>query len=201
MARRTFFSFHYKSDVQRAQVVGQAWMTQDREEVGFFNSSAFEKAERTNPETLKAFLVAEMKGSSVVCVLVGSDTAFRRWVRFETFRGIWDERGLLAVRINGIAGWDRRTAVAGPNPFDLLGISVTENGGAKSVRFIERQTASAQWTFSSDFPKTLPKWRYGSIPAAGSHTLSSLFPIHDWNNNGYSQVGNWIETAAIKAGR
>jgi hypothetical protein len=52
MARRTFFSFHYKPDVFRANVVKYSWVTKDREDAGFFDSSAFEKAQRTDDDTL-----------------------------------------------------------------------------------------------------------------------------------------------------
>ena len=42
MARRTFFSFHYKPDVSRAWVVKNSQIVKDREDAGFLDSSAFE---------------------------------------------------------------------------------------------------------------------------------------------------------------
>jgi len=201
MARRTFFSFHYKPDVQRAQIVKNSWITREREDAGFFDSSAFEKAERTNDDTLKTFLVNAMHGSSVVCVLVGKETADRRWVRYEIQRGIWDERGVLAVRIHTISHFTTGTTTAGPNPLDLLGVFVESSGQDKFVRLIERASSTAKWSYSSDFTKVLPKWAYGSIPSAGSHALSEFFPIYDWSSGGYNRIGSWIETAASKAGR
>jgi MTH538 TIR-like domain (DUF1863) len=127
VARRTFFSFHYIADVQRAEIVKNSWVTQDRKDAGFFNSSAFEKAERTNPDTLKTFLNREMEGASVVCVLVGKDTASRRWVSYEIQRGIWDQRGILAVRIHTISHFTKGTTIAGSNPLDLLGVHVEQS--------------------------------------------------------------------------
>ena len=73
MARYTFFSFHYKPDVTRANVVKNSWVTKDRVDAGFFDSSAFEKAQKTNPDSLKSFLNKEIDGSSVVCALVGAE--------------------------------------------------------------------------------------------------------------------------------
>ncbi|MGY3558469.1 hypothetical protein ACVWXP_001738 [Bradyrhizobium sp. USDA 4463] len=202
MARRTFFSFHYKPDVQRAQVVKNSWVTREREDAGFFDSSAFEAAKRTNDDTLKSFLIKQMHGSSVVCVLVGRETALRRWVRYEIQRGLWDERGILAVRIHTINHFTSGPTTAGPNPLDLLGVYVEQNSsGGKSVYLIERDTTTSGWTYSSDFTKVLPKWPYGNIPATGSHALSSIFSIYDWASAGYNNIGNWIEAAAAKAGR
>lgn len=201
MARRTFFSFHYVPDVQRAQVVKNSWVTREREDAGFFDSSAFEKAKRTNDDTLKAFLIKEMKGSSVVCVLVGAETAHRRWVRYEIQRAIWDERGLLAVRIHTISHFTTGVSKAGPNPLDLLGIYVEIKEGGKYVYLVERTSTSDKWSYSSDFRKVLPKWAYGNIPSPGTHALSSFFPVYDWQPNGYKNIGSWIESAATKAGR
>lgn len=201
MARRTFFSFHYKTDVQRAFIVKNAWVTRDRQDAGFFDSSAFEEAERTDSAALKRFLIGEMKGSSVVCALVGAETALRRWVRFEIQRAIWDERGLMAVRVHSINNFDVKPSVAGPNPFDLLGVYVEKQGEGRSVRLIERWGISEQWSYSSDFVDVLPKWVYGRIPGPGSHALSEVFPVYDWASGGYANIGAWIDDAATQAGR
>ena len=48
MARKTFFSFHYNPDVQRAQVVRKSQFFKDHGEVGFYDASAFEKARNEN---------------------------------------------------------------------------------------------------------------------------------------------------------
>lgn len=201
MARRTFFSFHYKPDVQRAQVVKNSWVTKDREDAGFFDASAMEKAKRTDPDTLRNFLIKQMEGSSVVCALVGAETALRPWVRFEIMRGIWDQRGLLAVRIHTIRNWEQQTTTAGPNPLDLLGVYVESTATGKSVKLIERQAVGSNWSYASDFTRVLPKWPYGAIPQPGSHALSSLFQIYDWSSNGHANIGTWIEKAAQQAGR
>ena len=201
MARRTFFSFHYNADVQRAQVVKNSWVTREREDAGFFDSSAFEKAERTNEDTLKAFLNKAMEGSSVVCALIGNDTASRRWVRYEIQRGVWDARGILAVRIHTISHFTKGTTTAGVNPLALLGVHVEATTTGKSVRLIERTSPSASWVYSSDLTKVLPKWVYGDIPSVGSHPLSEFFTVYDWAPDGYKNIGSWIESAATQAGR
>lgn len=201
MARRTFFSFHYQPDVQRAQVVKQCWVTKEREDAGFFDASAMEKAKRTNPDAIRNFLTKEMEGSSVVCALVGADTALRPWVRFEIMRGIWDQRGLLAVRIHTIKNWQQQTTTAGTNPLDLLGVYVEATATGKSVKLIERASVGSNWQYAAEFTRVLPKWPYGAIPQNGSHALSSLFQLYDWSANGRENIGTWIEIAAKQAGR
>ena len=149
MARRTFFSFHYRPDVSRAWVVKNSQIVKDREDAGFLDSSAFEEAEKENPDSLKRFLRKEMEGSSVVCALVGAETATRPWVRFELLQALWDGRGLLGIRIHNIQDLNRKSAAFGANPFDVLGVYVAE----KKMYLIERISVSDQWTYTIHFQK------------------------------------------------
>jgi hypothetical protein len=198
MARRTFFSFHYKPDVSRAWVVKNSQIVKDREDAGFLDSSAFEEAQRKDPDSLRRFLRKEMEGSSVVCALVGAETARRRWVRFEIMQGIWDERGIFGIRIHTIADLNQKTTTAGPNPFDLLGVYVAE----KKMYFAERASVSDKWTYTTDFGKQmLPKWAYGAIPSNGIYPLSNFFSLRSWSSNAHNEIGGWIETAAKQASR
>ena len=173
-------------------------MVKDRIDAGFLDSSAFEEAQRKDPASLKRFLKKEMDGASVVCVLVGEETALRRWVRFEIMQGVWDGRGLLGVRIHSIANLQRMTAEAGPNPFDLMGVYVND----KKMYFTERNSVSDKWTYTQDFGKEmLPKWAYGSLPSNGTHSLSNFFPLESWSPTAHANIGDWIEAAAKKAKR
>ena len=198
MARRTFFSFHYKPDVTRAQVVKKSQIVKDREDSGFLDSSAFEEAQRKDANSLKKFLRKEMDGSSVVCVLVGAETALRRWVRFEIMQGIWDARGLLGIRIHTIADFNQMTASAGPNPFDLLGVYVND----RKMYFTNRASVLDKWAYTTDFgQQMLPKWAYGPIPGNGTYPLSNFFPMESWSSTAHASIGDWIESAARKASR
>jgi hypothetical protein len=199
MARLTFFSFHYVPDVSRSYVVKNSQVVKDHEDAGFLDSSAFEKAKNENPESLRRFLRKEMDGSSVVCVLIGANTAARPMVRFELLQGLWDGRGLLGIRIHAIKDLDQRTSIAGINPFDVLGVYVADD----KVYLTERVTISDQWTYTTEFAqKVLPKWPYGStLPSSGTHPLSEFFSVYSWSGTAHSMIGDWIETAATKAGR
>jgi len=106
MARRTFFSFHYKPDVSRAWIVRNSWVTKvaqgTREDAGFFDSSVFEASQREGDDALKRFLREGLSNTTVTCVLVGAETCLRRWVRYEIFRSFMRGNGLLAIRIHSL---------------------------------------------------------------------------------------------------
>lgn len=198
MARKTFFSFHYKPDVQRAQVVRKSQFFKDHGDAGFYDASAFEKAKKDDPAALKRFLRKEMQGTSVVCVLVGAETASRRWVRFEVLQALCDGRGLVGVRVHSIADFDGKTAAAGDNPFNLLGVYRKDD----VLQVVERKTVDDKWTYTSDFGKLeLEDWPYtNNLPPVGCTALSEFFSIHSWTNNAHEKIEGWIEAAATQAG-
>ena len=199
MARRTFFSFHYKPDVTRAWVVRNSWVTKvaqgEREDAGFFDSSVFEAKQRESDDVLKMFLREGLKNSTVTCVLVGAKTALRRWVRYEIMRSFVRNNGLLAIRIHSIAGFDKKTCASGSNPFNALAFVVKNN------RLSFKEDMSTGWKPARDG---------GSIPLDDvaydlgnrtNHRLSTLFQIYDWDiDEGFEHLGMWIELAASRAG-
>lgn len=199
MARRTFFSFHYKPDVQRAWVVRNSQFFKEQGDSGFFDSSAFERMKNTDPNFLKRFLRQEIEGSSVVCALIGKETAERRWVRFELLQALFDGRGLLGVRVHGIGDWDGKPSAAGPNPFDLLGVYSVRG----ELRVIERAGVDQPWTYTHDFgQQLLGSWPYSAVPPADGNTaLSHYFRVHDWTDGSHTQIGSWVEAAAVQAKR
>jgi hypothetical protein len=197
MARRVFFSFHYQRDVQRAQVVQQSWVTQpDRETAGFFNNSVFESKQRTSDDALKTFLNEGLKNSSVNCVLAGNQTAWRRWVRYEPLRSFVDGRGIIGISIHSIANLQKQTDSAGTNPLACLGFEIM-NG---TLYF--KECENNQWVWASDV-KSMPadKVVY-KLNGKTNMTFDQLFPSYDWSiNDGYNNLGRWVETAAKMAGR
>jgi hypothetical protein len=198
VARRTFFSFHYKPDVTRAWVVRNSWVTKvsqgEREDAGFFDSSVFEAAQRKGDDVLKQFLREGLKNSTVTCVLVGAQTTLRRWVRYEIFRSFMRGNGLFAVRIHTIAGFDKMQSAKGPNPFNDLAFTVD----GEQVRFKEFMTNG--WQFAQDVGSMSINDVPYNLRAMKNHTLACLFPIYEWaDDDGYNNLGDWTETAADQA--
>ena len=200
MARRTFFSFHYKADVTRAWVVRNSWVTKvaqgERDDAGFFDSSVFEAAQRESDDVLKRFLREGLKNTAVTCVLVGSETGLRRWVRYEILQSFIRGNGLLAIRIHSIPGFEKLTASVGFNPFESLAFAVDGD----VVHFKEYMTTG--WHSPGDVGSMQLGDVVYRLGGRTNHTLGNLFPIYEWDTgNGYKNLGNWIESAAGQAGR
>jgi hypothetical protein len=200
MARRTFFSFHYKPDVTRAWVVRNSWVTKvaqgTREDAGFFDSSVFEASQREGDDALKRFLREGLSNTTVTCVLVGAETCLRRWVRYEIFRSFLRGNGLLAVRIHSLGSLHTPATAAGTNPFECVAFAVDND----QVRFKEIMTTG--WQPARDVGSMPLSDVAYNIGAYTNHTFSCLFPIYEWDSgDGYNNLGSWIEAAAKQAGR
>ncbi|MEF7612994.1 TIR domain-containing protein [Aquincola sp. MAHUQ-54] len=119
MAKRVFFSFHYQDVIDfRANTVRNHWMTKsDREEAGFFDASVWEESEKKGDQALKRLINGALYNTSNTCVLVGSQTYLRPWVRYEIMKSFTRGNHLLGVHINCIKGKDQKLKALGPNPF------------------------------------------------------------------------------------
>ena len=123
MTRRTFFSFHYVPDVWRAWNVRNTWVVRPEDQIsrGFFDSSVFEASKRESDDSLKTFLRKGLGNTSVTCVLAGTETWKRRWVRYEIARSVMKGNGLLTIYIHGVKNKDKETARKGADPLAQMG--------------------------------------------------------------------------------
>ncbi len=162
MARQTFFSFRYKKDNWRAGIVRNSWVTQDRKASGFFDSAEWEEVKKKNDSAIEKWIDRQLNGTSVTVVLIGSDTAGKKWINYEIKASHKKGNGLLGIYVHQLKDKDGRTTTKGRNPFDDW--YVTRNG--KKIYF------------------------------------SSMYKTYDWkNDDGYSNMGDWIESAARDAGK
>jgi MTH538 TIR-like domain (DUF1863) len=211
--RRAFFSFHYgdsdhDGDILRSVIVRNAWKLVDPENRTFVDSSLWERRKIENPETIKQLIRNGVSFTSVVCVLVGSGTWDRRWVRYEIARAIIDRRGLLAVHLNGIRHPKTRSShPLGPNPLAFMAVGKVQDLLLDPVRYFlyERKFYLGEWhwvryqdhTAAVDLPRWLPDPDPGFVmplaPYVGEYDYAT--------QEGYKDIGAWLDRAAQRAGR
>lgn len=120
MARKVFFSFHFKRDAWRAGQVRNCNLLADEDEYGFFDAAEWEKIEREGDTAIERWINDQLKYTSVTVVLIGAETSERDWVDHE-IRKSWERgNGIVGVRIHNVKDQDSKTDVAGPNPLDNI---------------------------------------------------------------------------------
>lgn len=215
--RRVFFSFHH-ADIMRVNNVRlsgeftKSASGANREIEGFYDNSLWESKKRYGDDAIKDLIRDGVKNSSAVCVLVGTDTWTRRWVRYEIARAIIDGRGLLAVHLNGLNHHQLRIPhPIGENPLNWLGLGKIQPSLQTSpTYYLYEKTARwnglqyvADWLPYKEYaiPVSCPKWL--ADPAPGwVMPLSANAPLYDYvNGSGAQNIGTWIDGAAVAAGR
>lgn len=200
MARRTFFSFHYTPDVWRVNIVKKSWVVKPADQIadGFLDSSVFEASKRESPDELKRFLRNGLKNSSVTCVLIGTNSHERRWVRYEIIQSILKGNGLLSVDIHNLADMNEETSAKGVDPLTQIGLYKSDSG----IYFAEKK--DGKWVRYADYQSALnPSDLWFTAPTSNTVVpLSKHCSRYDFvEQNGHKNIGGWIELAAVEAGR
>ena len=124
MARRVFFSFHYQRDLWRVNVVRNSGAIEGISAAGFHDASVWEEASKKGEDAVKKLIDNGLNGTTVTVVLIGSETANRRYVSYEIEKSIVRKNGILGVLINNIKDKDGRTDSPGSIPLALTKVGV-----------------------------------------------------------------------------
>ena len=127
--RKVFFSFHYQNDCWRVQNVMNSQVVKSGYSLNkFLTVQDWEEVKRKGDANIKRWIREQMHGASVLCVLIGSETASRRWVKFEIEEAKSKNMGLLGVYIHKIKNSNQQISPEGENPFvKILGFHPTIN--------------------------------------------------------------------------
>lgn len=116
MAHRTFFSFHYEKDVWRATNVRNSSKLKPSITPEWIEASIWETAKTKGEAAVKKLIDDGLVGTTVTAVLIGSETASRKWVQYEIDASIERDNGLIGIYIHNIKDTNQKTATKGANP-------------------------------------------------------------------------------------
>ena len=123
MARKVFFSFHYQRDLWRVNVVRNSSVIDGIAAAGFQDESLWEETRKKGDGAIKSLISKGLESTTVTVVLIGAETANRRYVSYEIEISIARGNGILGVRINNIKDKDGRTDPPGQIPEALTKIN------------------------------------------------------------------------------
>lgn len=206
MARYTFFSFSYE-DVRnfKVNVVRNSWLLNHNSDT-FVDGSIWEKEKSKGVTTIKNIIEDGLKRTSVTAVLIGDETADRRWVKYEIIKSFERGNGILAIHINRIRGKEQFISARGLNPLDRISFRISEDG--RKIHFYE--LVNRKWVVFADLPEINNKKSntlyfedgWFSNDFGKSFCFSEKFSTYCWiNDNGHRKFSTWVENAADKAGR
>ncbi len=122
MARRCFYSFHYKPDNARAAQVRNIGVLDGNTPV---SDNDWETVTNGGEAAIKKWISDQMYGRTCTVVLIGSNTANRKWINHEIVES-WDSKmGVVGIHIHGLRDLNQQTSAKGQNPFSYVGYGNT----------------------------------------------------------------------------
>ena len=117
MARRVFYSFHYKPDNWRAAMVRNIGSIEGNRPA---SDNDWETVKKGGDTAIKRWIASQLKGRTCTVVLVGENTANRKWINYEIVKSWDDDMGVVGIRIHGLGDSNGIISNVGGNPFDYI---------------------------------------------------------------------------------
>jgi len=199
--RRVFFSFHYQHDIWRANQVRNSWRynkNNSRIAEGFYDGSIWETAQRTSDTSLKQLIRDGIKNTSVTCILAGSNTAYRRWVRYEIARSVIKQNGLLTVKIHNLKNYKGQYSMEGTDPLSVMGVYKV---GFEDFRLAELRNSA--WVQYQDYTQSVSLPSNWIKPTSRDVIALNQYADCYYYVQGYgsSNFASWVRNAALAVGR
>lgn len=122
MARRAFYSFHYVPDNWRASQVRNMGVIEGNQPV---SDNDWEAIKRGGDSAIQRWIDGQLDGKSVAIVLIGTNTAGRKWIEYEIKKAWNDGKGVFGIYIHNLKDKNGNQCSKGGNPFDPFTVNGT----------------------------------------------------------------------------
>ncbi len=193
MAKRVFFSFHYQdvSDFRANVVRNHGSFKLNSQDAGFFDASMWEQAKKESSMALKRLINNGLTNTSNTCILVGSQTYLRPWVRYEILKSFVERKHIFGVHINCINGKDKKTKSLGTNPFDYVGVYPTAKGKLSLIQ----KVSNGKWEYYTEIDNKHSFTISHDLKLNKVYSLSNLKrKVYYWyKDDGYNNFSTWLK--------
>ena len=122
MARRVFFSFHYIPDAWRVSQIRNIGTIEENKPA---SDNDWETVKKGGDEAIKRWINNQLEGRSCTVVLIGTETAGRKWINYEIEKSWNDGKGIFGIFIHNLKDSNGKQSTKGKNPFTGFNIKGT----------------------------------------------------------------------------
>ena len=115
--RQVFYSFHYEPDCWRASTVRSIGAIEGNRPT---TDNDWETVKRGGDEAIKRWIDGQISGKSCAVILVGNQTANRKWINYEIVEAWNKGLGVVGIHIHGLKNNAGYIANRGNNPFNHI---------------------------------------------------------------------------------
>jgi hypothetical protein len=112
-----------------------AWRTSQVRNIGKIEGNKpasdndWETVKKGGDEAIKKWINDQLDGRSCTIVLIGAETAGRKWIKYEIEKSWNDKKGVLGIYIHNLKDANGKQTIKGKNPFS----DFTVNGTSMST--------------------------------------------------------------------
>lgn len=147
--RQIFYSFHYSNDVMRVAQLRNIGALEDNKPV---SENEWEEVKKKSDAGIEKWIDDNMNYRSCVVVMVGEETANRKWVKHEIKKAWTEKKGVLGIYIHNINCPRKGKSKQGLNPFDNFTI-----GGKKMSQIVKCYNPSSTDAYN-DIKRNIENW-------------------------------------------
>jgi hypothetical protein len=155
MIRKVFYSFHFDNDCQRVSQVRNIGHLEDNKPM---KDNSWEEIKKKGDAAVEKWIADELSGRSCTVVLIGSQTADRKWVKHEIQQSWKLGKGVVGVHIYGLQNLAGEKSTKGSNPFEKFTI---ENGSKKlssQIKVYDPTVSSSSKATYANIANNLAEW-------------------------------------------
>ncbi len=114
MARKCFYSFHYKPDVIRAARIRNIGRIEGNKPAV---DNDWESITKAGDSAIQRWIDDQLIARTCTIVLIGEETAGRKWIDYEITKSWNDGKGVVGIHIHNLVDFNGKTSNKGRNPF------------------------------------------------------------------------------------
>ncbi|MDZ3798095.1 MAG: TIR domain-containing protein [Xanthomonadales bacterium] len=143
MARKCFYSFHFRPDCWRASTVRRIGTIEGNEPTTDNAWEAISSGVDKNAK-IRRWIAGQLSGRTCTVVLVGAETANRKWINHEIVESWNAGIGLVGIHIHGLKNNLQQTSAMGANPFGFITHNPTRSKLSSIVKCYNPTGATSQ---------------------------------------------------------
>jgi hypothetical protein len=128
----------------------------------------WESIARGGDDKIKKWIAEQMDGKSCIVVLIGANTAGRKWINHEIIKGWDDGKGVLGIYIHNLQNSNQEQSVKGANPFASIGYGNTGKMLSSFVKAYDPPYSSSRYVYDH-IKENLETWVEEAILIRGNH--------------------------------
>lgn len=117
MKRKVFYSFHYEPDNWRVSQIRNIGSIEGNKPA---SGNDWESITAQGDQAIKDWISDQMAGRSCTLLLVGEDTADRKWINYEIIQSWNKKKGIVGIHIHNLKNSSGEQASKGSNPFNFI---------------------------------------------------------------------------------